>query len=184
MFRFAQHDNVAILTAFARFPLQIILGGAFEPRVFLLMQKIGFADALDTIVINDLRYQRDGYIFLRDALDFTTKQQKKIKGVTVRHVTGPELLDGVRQYALKEFGPMVMTVFDSWGIHSCADIGNMVFNLISAGVFGKTEEDSIEDFKNVYDFEEAFVRPFAPAKPAGAKPRAQLPAPKPATSRK
>jgi uncharacterized repeat protein (TIGR04138 family) len=148
------------------------------------MQKIGFADALDSVVINDPRYQRDGYVFLRDALDFTTKQQKKIKGVSVRHVTGPELLDGVRRYALKEFGPMVMTVFDSWGIRSCEDIGNMVFNLISAGVFGKTDEDSIEDFKNVYDFEEAFVRPFAPAKPAGAKPPAKLPASKPATSRK
>src|SRR5678816_332880 len=84
------------------------------------MQKIGFAEALESVVANDARYQRDGYIFLRDALDFTTKQQKKIKGVSVRHVTGPELLDGVRQYALKEFGPMVMTVFDSWGIHSCA----------------------------------------------------------------
>ena len=120
------------------------------------MQKIGFAEALESVVANDPRYQRDGYIFLRDALDFTTKQQKKIKGVSVRHVTGPELLDGVRQYALKEFGPMVMTVFDSWGIHSCEDIGHMVFNLIGAGVFGKTEEDSIKDFKNVYDFEEAF----------------------------
>jgi uncharacterized repeat protein (TIGR04138 family) len=148
------------------------------------MQKIGFTDALDSVVTNDSRYQRDGYIFLRDALDFATKQQKKIKGVTVRHVSGPELLDGVRQYALKEFGPMVMTVFDSWGVHSCEDIGNMVFNLIGAGVFGKTEEDSIEDFKKVYDFKEAFVRPFAPAKPASAKPPAQLPAPKPATSRK
>ena len=148
------------------------------------MQKIGFAEALDSIVASDPRYQRDGYIFLRDALDFTTKQQKKIKGVSVRHVTGPELLEGVRQYALKEFGPMVMTVFDSWGIRSSEDIGHMVFNLIGAGIFGKTEEDSIEDFKNVYDFEEAFVRPFAPAKPKRAKPPAQLPASKPATSSK
>jgi uncharacterized repeat protein (TIGR04138 family) len=148
------------------------------------MQKIGFAETLDSVVANDPRYQRDGYIFLRDALDFTTKQQKKIKGVTVRHVSGPELLDGVRRYALKEFGPMVTTVFDSWGIHSCEDIGNMVFNLIGAGVFGKTEEDSIEDFKNVYDFEEAFVRPFAPAKPATDKSPAQSPAPNPATSSK
>lgn len=144
------------------------------------MQKIGFAEALDSVVANDPRYQRDGYIFLRDALDYTTKQQKKVKGVTVRHVSGPELLDGVRRYALKEFGPMVTTVFDSWGIRACEDIGNMVFNLIGAGVFGKTEEDSIEDFKNVYDFEETFVRPFAPAKPAGDK----SPEPKPATSSK
>jgi uncharacterized repeat protein (TIGR04138 family) len=133
------------------------------------MQKIGFAEALDSIIASDRRYQRDAYVFLRDALDFTTKQQKKIKGATVRHVTGPELLDGARQYALKEFGPMVMTVFDNWGVHSCEDIGNMVFNLIGAGVFGKTEEDSIEDFKNVYDFEEVFVKPFEPAKSATAK---------------
>ena len=102
------------------------------------MQKIGFAEALDSIVASDPRYQRDAYVFLRDALDFTTKQQKKIKGVSVRHVTGPELLDGVRRYALKEFGPMVITVFDNWGIHSCEDVGNIVFNLIGAGVFGKT----------------------------------------------
>jgi uncharacterized repeat protein (TIGR04138 family) len=148
------------------------------------MQKIGFAEALDSIVASDTRYQRDAYVFLRDALDFTTKQQKKIKGVTVRHVSGPELLEGVRLYALKEFGPMVMTVFESWGINSCEDVGHMVFNLIGAGVFGKTEEDSIEDFKHVYDFEEVFVKPFAPEKPAAAKPPPQLPAPKPATSSK
>jgi uncharacterized repeat protein (TIGR04138 family) len=148
------------------------------------MQKIGFAEALESVVSSDPRYQRDGYIFLRDALDFTTKQQKKVKGVSVRHVSGPELLDGVRQYALKEFGPMVMTVFDSWGIHSCEDIGHMVFNLIGAGVFGKTEQDSIEDFKNVYGFEEAFVKPFAPAKPETVQPPAQLPASKPAASSK
>src|SRR6266478_4473742 len=146
------------------------------------MQKIGFAEALDSIIAADSRYHRDAYVFLRDALDFTTKQQKKIKGTQVRHVTGPELLDGVRQYALKEFGPMVMTVFDSWGIHSCEDIGHMVFNLIGAGVFGKTDQDSIEDFKNVYDFEEAFVRPFAPAKQEPVKSPARLPAARPATS--
>ena len=148
------------------------------------MQKIGFAEALEAVVDTDARYHRDGYIFLRDALDFTTKQQKKVKGVSVRHVTGPELLDGVRQYALKEFGPMVMTVFDSWGIQSCEDIGHIVFNLIGAGVFGKTEEDSINDFKNVYDFEEAFVRPFAPTKAETAKPPTELPAPKAAASSK
>ena len=140
------------------------------------MQKIGFAEALDSIVASDPRYLREAYIFLRDALDFTTKQQKKAKGTTVRHVSGPELLEGVRQYALKEFGPMVITVFDNWGIRSCEDIGHMVFNLINAGIFGKTEEDSIEDFKNIFDFQQAFVKPFAPEKKMEVpKP---LPAPK------
>ena len=140
------------------------------------MQKIGFAEALDSIVTSDPRYQREAYVFLRDALDFTTKQQKKVKGTTVRHVSGPELLEGVRQYALKEFGPMVVTVFDSWGIRSTEDVGHMVFNLIGAGIFGKTDEDSIEDFKNIYDFQEAFVKPFAPENKI--EPRPGLPAPK------
>ena len=143
------------------------------------MQKIGFAEALDAIVTSDPRYQREAYVFLRDALDFTTKQQKKLKGTSVRHVAGPELLEGVRQYALKEFGPMVLTVFENWGIRCTQDIGHMVFNLIDAGIFGKTEEDSIDDFKDVYDFEEAFVKPFAPVKPiAGKPPTPGLPAPK------
>ena len=148
------------------------------------MQKIGFAEALDSIVASDPRYERDAYVFVRDALDFTTKQQKKAKGTSIRHVSGPELLEGVRQYALKEFGPMVMTVFDNWGIHSCEDVGNTVFNLISAGIFGKTEEDAIEDFKNVYDFKEAFVKPFAPAKSAPAKASTEMPMPRAATSSK
>ena len=142
------------------------------------MQKIGFAEALDSIIASDPRYSRDAYVFLRDALDYSTKQQKKIKGGPVRHVAGPELLQGVRQYALKEFGPMVVTVLSYWGIRCCEDIGHMVFNLIGAGIFGKTEEDSIEDFKSVYDFEEAFVKPFAPEKKADKKTPSALPAPK------
>ena len=143
------------------------------------MQKIGFAEALDSIVAADNRYHRDAYVFLRDALDYTTKQQKKSKGAGVRHVAGPELLEGLRAYALKEFGPMVVTVFSYWGIGRCEDIGNMVFNLIDAGIFGKTEQDSIDDFKAVYDFHDAFVKPFLPARvtPIERLPSA-LPAPK------
>ena len=146
------------------------------------MQKIGFAEALDSIVANDPRYHRDAYVFLRDALDYTTKQQKKTKGASVRHVAGPELLEGVRQYALKEFGPMVVTVLSYWGVRSCEDVGNMVFNLIGAGIFGKTEEDSIDDFKNVFDFQEAFVKPFAPEKPAPLDVPNARPAPAPKLS--
>ena len=142
------------------------------------MQKIGFAEALDSIVATDARYHRDAYVFLRDALDYTTKQQKKVKGASVRHVAGPELLDGVRQYALKEFGPMVITVLSYWGVKNTEDVGNMVFNLIGAGIFGKTEEDSIADFKNVFDFQTAFVKPFEPEKSPLAKLPPALPAPK------
>ena len=149
------------------------------PTSSLAMQKIGFAEALDSIVATDQRYHRDAYVFLRDALDYTTKQQKKSKGATVRHVAGPELLEGVRLYALKEFGPMALTVFSYWGVERCEDIGQMVFNLIGAGIFGKTEQDSLEDFKSVYTFHDAFVKPFLPeTAPAPARLPRALPAPK------
>ncbi|HEX8076591.1 MAG TPA: Minf_1886 family protein, partial [Chthoniobacterales bacterium] len=74
------------------------------------------------------------------------------------------------------------TVLSYWGIRSTEDIGHMVFNLIGAGIFGKTEEDSIEDFKNVFDFQEAFVKPFEPEKPAQADMPASRPAPAPKLS--
>src|SRR5438046_9438287 len=95
--------------------------------------------------------------FLRDALDFTTKQQKKLKGASIKHVAGPELLEGVRQYALREFGPMALSVLSHWGVSCCEDIGCIVFNLIGDGIFGKTEVDSMNSLKAVYDFQVACV---------------------------
>ena len=76
------------------------------------------------------------------------------------HVSGPQLLEGVRQYALQEYGPMVPTVFDHWRVRSCEDIGAIVFNLIEAREFGKSDQDSLEDFGCGYDFHDAFVKPF------------------------
>ena len=142
----------------------------------IIMQKIGFAEALDQIVAEDARFDKEAYLFLRDALDFTIKSRKKQKSDLSRHVAGPELLEGVRQFAIQEFGPMVPTVFDTWGVKECSDVGHMVFNLIRAGIFGKTETDSIDDFKNGYDFHDAFVKPYLPEKPL--VPSLPVPAPK------
>jgi len=139
------------------------------------MQKIGFSEALEKIVAADPRFEREAYLFLQDALDFTLKSRKKQKADLSRHVTGQELLEGVRQYALEEFGPMVPTVFETWGIRQCPDIGAMVFNLIGAGIFGKTERDTIDDFKEGFDFEEAFVKPFLPDPLRLPSPSAALP---------
>src|SRR5437773_1680506 len=88
---------------------------------FHVMKKIGFAEAVDSVVKSDPRYDREAYSFLRDALDFTLKQRKKNKEDESRHVAGQDLLEGVRQFALREFGPMVTTVFDYWGIRGCED---------------------------------------------------------------
>jgi uncharacterized repeat protein (TIGR04138 family) len=140
------------------------------------MQKLDFSEALDLIVSHDPRYSRDAYHFLRDALDHTIKLRKKNKEGS-GHVTGPQLLDGIRLYALKEFGPMVTTVFEYWGISRGEDFGEMVFNLIRVGIFGKTERDSIEDFRGGYTFHDAFVVPFLPEKPAVHR---RLPADQPA----
>jgi uncharacterized repeat protein (TIGR04138 family) len=127
------------------------------------MQKIGFSESVETIVEIDNRYDPDAYGFVRDALDFTLKLRKKnAKEETARHVSGQELLEGVRQFALRDFGPMTLTVFEYWGIGKTDDIGEIVFNLINVGIFGKNERDNIDDFKNGYDFREAFVKPFLP----------------------
>jgi len=126
------------------------------------MNKVGFLDALDAIVESDAAYDREAYLFLRDALDFTIKRLKKDQTPADRHVSPVELLDGIRLYALKEFGPMAPTVLEYWGLTESLDFGKMVFKLVEAGIFGTTDTDKLEDFAHVYDFEEAFVLPFLP----------------------
>jgi uncharacterized repeat protein (TIGR04138 family) len=121
-----------------------------------------FDAAIEAIHNNDPRYDRNAYYFLRDALDYTLKERKKLTGET-GHVSGQQLLDGVRKLALKQFGPMVPTVFEYWGIQETEDFGRMVFHLVDVGVFGKTDNDSLEDFRSVYSFHDAFVAPFLPA---------------------
>jgi uncharacterized repeat protein (TIGR04138 family) len=121
-----------------------------------------FNEVVEQIIERDPRYGKEAYIFLKEALEFTIKQKKRGKTESGSHVNAGELLDGIRQLALKEFGPMVMTVLEYWGVRSSFDVGQMVFNLIGAGVFGKTESDSVDDFDRALDFHVAFVLPFAP----------------------
>jgi uncharacterized repeat protein (TIGR04138 family) len=139
------------------------------------MQKLDFGEKLDLIVQQDPRFDREAYLFLRDALDFTVKARKKAKEGT-DHVTGQQLLDGIRQYALKQYGPMVLTVFSYWGVQRCEDFGGMVFNFIREGIFGKTETDSIEHFSGGYSFHEAFVVPYLPEPTAVRRPALGQPA--------
>lgn len=134
------------------------------------MKKVGFNEALTQILAEDRRYDEQAYYFLREALDFTIKLLAKPAEGKARHVSGGELLQGIRQYALQEFGPMARTVLDRWGIRRCEDFGNIVFNLVGKGVLGKTDEDRIEDFAGGYDFDEAFCQPFRPAKKQAARP--------------
>jgi uncharacterized repeat protein (TIGR04138 family) len=132
------------------------------------MQTVDFDDELGRIITKDPRYQREAYFFVREALDYTQKANGKPPSHQVRHVTGQQLLAGIRDYALRQFGPMAITVFDEWGIRRCEDFGEIVFNMVENNLLSKTDKDSRDDFKGGYDFEEAFRQPFLPGRPDAA----------------
>lgn len=120
---------------------------------------------LEAIVRDDSRYAIGAYIFVRMGLDFTIKRlAARDKNRKDRNVSSAELLDGIRAFALESFGPMAMTLFEEWGVHTCADFGNIVFNLVDAQILATSKDDKIEDFYDGYDFNEAFVKPFLPKK--------------------
>jgi uncharacterized repeat protein (TIGR04138 family) len=176
------------------------------------MQSIDFEGELNRIVETDPRYDREAYVFLRQALDFChkslTKAGKKrdksgpspklkeqldaleeslkasgsaddlqrLKEELARgkdalaaerqesHVSVAELLDGVRQYALQEYGPMAMMVLNSWGVKSCEDFGEIVFKMVEHRLLSVTEQDTREEFRKGFEFFGAFRAPFKPAK--------------------
>jgi uncharacterized repeat protein (TIGR04138 family) len=107
---------------------------------------------LEQVIAKDPRYKPEAYVFVHDALGHTWSRLNQR-----RHITGKELLDGIRDLALKRYGPMARAVLNSWGVRTTDDFGIIVFNLVDAGVLSKTDEDHIEDFHAVYDFDEAFV---------------------------
>ncbi|MDC0275663.1 hypothetical protein OAL55_01425 [Verrucomicrobiales bacterium] len=144
------------------------------------MQKIRFEEAVKIIRERDGRFDADAYLFLRDALDHTVKELRSDEMEEHRHVTGPELLHGTTEYALKEYGPMALTVLESWGITSGNDIGGMVFQLIEVGAFGQSPDDSPNDFMDVIDLEKELTQPYRPQKPVveSAESRQNQPATK------
>jgi len=133
------------------------------------MQEINFEEAVEQILAKEARYHRDAYLFLREALDYTQKKIGKQAKGQLRHVTGQELLDGIREYALSQFGPMTLTLFEDWGIRSGEDFGEIVFSMVDIGLLAKTANDSRADFADGYDFEEAFRKPFIPTRKDSGK---------------
>ena len=126
------------------------------------MQEVNFDELLDQILAKDTRFARGAYTFVRESLDFTQKLVGKDARGVIRHVSGQELLDGIRQFALNQFGPMAVTVLAEWGVHNCRDFGEIVFNMVEIGLLAKTEKDSRDDFQNGYNFTDAFRKPFWP----------------------
>lgn len=115
------------------------------------------------ICARDKRYHPGAYFFMMEALDYTARMlEKHTKEGVERHVSGGELLEGIRAFTVQQFGPMAITVLDAWGLKKTHDFGAIVFNLVEAGKLRKTEGDRIEEFDNGYDFQEVFAKPFLP----------------------
>ena len=121
-----------------------------------------FTDVVNSIRKQDSRFDKGAYYFVRQALDHTLKHIKEEQAGNSHHVSGKELLEGIKAYALDQYGPMTKTLLDAWNIKRCRDFGDIVFHLVDAGVLGKTENDSPEDFAGGYNFTEAFESPFLP----------------------
>lgn len=126
------------------------------------MQPVHYEQSVVSILKRDRRFDPQAYFFLKEALDFTLKRVAEANGGKVRHVSGPELLDGFRDHALEQFGPMASTLMKEWGVRKCLDVGDMVFLLIEEQVFGKQDTDRREDFSGSFDLEESLAAPFLP----------------------
>ena len=126
------------------------------------MSDKNFPDVIREIHDQDNRFGKGAYYFIREALDHTLKCMEKNNQDKGGHVSGNELLEGIREYALERFGPMTLTLMDHWNIRKCRDFGEIVFNLVEHGILGRTENDSLEDFEGGYDFQQAFLDPFLP----------------------
>jgi uncharacterized repeat protein (TIGR04138 family) len=139
------------------------------------MQPIQFEESVVSIMKRDDRYDGQAYFFLKDALDFTLKRFLEETTDRSRHVTGKELLEGFRDYAMEQFGPMAATLMEEWGIRESRDVGNMVFRLIEEQVFGKQESDKPEDFEGLFDLDDALRSPFLPSGEAATKLGCKIP---------
>ncbi len=110
------------------------------------MLKNKLQEIIESIVSLEKRYSKDAYKFVSAAVNYTVSE-KNANG----HVAAPELLEGISEFALKEYSIFYEDVFKHWGINSAADIGNIVFSLIEQKALGASPEDSIEDFSTGFD---------------------------------
>ena len=121
-------------------------------------------EAIDTILKADRRYRRESYRFVMAALQHTVENLGER-----RHVTGHELLKGIRELGRERFGMMAPTVFKAWGVNDTEDFGRVVFNLVESGVLSRRDEDSLEDFRDGFDFATSFEPEYDLTPPSGGE---------------
>lgn len=111
-----------------------------------------------------LRYHQHAYQFVFAALQYTQESLGRSRDLGPEdedaHISGEELLEGIRRLAIEQFGLMARCVFVRWGVQTTADFGRIVFELVERGEMRKTERDQLSDFVGAYDFEDAFERDY------------------------
>jgi len=137
------------------------------------------------LIEDDPRYKIDAYQFVREALAFAQEvldmgaerasepgedepdPEPDSEQRPERHLTGQQLCEAIRRYALQQYGLMAKVVLADWGIHATGDFGEIVYNLIGIGEMKKSADDRREDFDDVYDFADAFSQPFSTSNDEG-----------------
>jgi len=118
----------------------------------------GFEEVLDEVLEEDPRYAREAYVFVQLALNHY--RERHAPEEEPAHVTGPELLVGVRELALDQYGPLARTVLNNWGLQDGSDVGEIVYNLIRHHLMSKSDDDRREDFDGVMRFDESMDREY------------------------
>ena len=119
-----------------------------------------FEETIEQIVAQNERYHREAYLFVRDSLRRTI--ETAIKSGHPSEVDAADVLDGFRSLALKQFGPMTKFVLEEWGIHTCHDFGEILFNMADVGFLANSAKGCQTAFDDGFDFDEAFCKPFLP----------------------
>ena len=114
--------------------------------------------SMEEVILEDGRYPLEAFGFLHDGLTMAVRDIHGDEPPTEghRHVTGKQLCEGLRDLAIERWGMLARTVLNKWNIHETIDFGNMVYLLVENSFMRKTEEDSLEDFRDVFEFDKAF----------------------------
>lgn len=132
-------------------------------------QLMSFEEAVANYVLENPCYPEEAYYFIRDGFEYAQRriEEKESQGTpsagrnaSMRQLSGRELSEGLKDFALDEYGPMAFFTLAQWNIHETSDFGELVYNLIAMGIFSQNKGDRKEDFNGVYDFDEALNGPF------------------------
>ena len=108
-------------------------------------------EVIDELQERNPRFHARSYEFVMQALQTVIQSLDE-----PCHISGRELTEGVRELALGRYGLLAKAVLEHWGIHETEDVGRVVFAMVEQGILVKEDDDTPEDFADLFDFEEVF----------------------------